>query len=70
MDGFFAEQADVLRACLETAIEKGEIDPDSDVGNLSKFLATEFRVLVMLAASGTPLPEIENHLEVALQVLN
>ncbi len=68
--GFFSEQADVLKACLETAIENGEIDPDSDIGNLSKFLATEFRVLVMLAASGTPLPEIENHLEVALQVLN
>ena len=69
VDGFFAELADVLKACLERAVAKGEIDAHLNVERLSKFLATEFRVLVMLAASGTSLPEIEYHLELALQVL-
>lgn len=66
---FFDELAGVLGECLNRAIENKEIRADTDVGAIAKFLATEFRVLLMLAGSGVPRREIEDHVEVALRVL-
>lgn len=66
---FFDDLADVLQGCLRRAIVNEEIAEDADVERLGRFLATEFRVLLMLAASGKSQPEIWDHLETALQVL-
>ena len=65
----FDDVAGVFEGCLRRAVENGEIGPDSDVERLAKFLANEFRALLMLAASGRSRRSIENHLGVALQVL-
>ena len=66
---FFAEQASVLEACLKRAVEKGELSEESDIKRLANFLSREFRLLLMLAGSGESLAEIQDHMEVALQVL-
>ena len=70
INGFFSEQADVLQACLTRGIENNELSADTDVKRLAKFLAKEFRLVLMLAGSGEPLAEIQDHLEIALQVLD
>ncbi len=70
INGFFAEQADVLEACLARAIENDELSADTNIRRLAKFLTKEFRLMLMLAGSGEPLIEIQDHLEVALQVLD
>jgi hypothetical protein len=67
---FFDDLADVLEGCLERAVQTKEIAADADVGRIAKFLATEFRVLLMLAGSGVSRREIENHVQFALRVLD
>ena len=66
---FFRDVAKVLQACLERAVKKGELKKSTDVGALANFLATEFRTVLMLAASGHSRREIDRHLAVALQLL-
>ncbi len=70
INGFFSEQAGVLEACLQRAVESNELSADTDVKRLAKFLSREFRLVLMLASSGEPLAEIQDHLEIALQVLD
>jgi len=67
---FFAEQAGVLEACLARAVANDELSKDTDTKRLANFLSRELRLMVMLAGSGEPLAEIQDHLEVALQVLD
>ena len=67
---FFSEQAEVFEACLTRGVENNELSADTNVRRLAKFLAKEFRLVLMLAGSGEPLAEIQDHLEVALQVLD
>lgn len=67
---FFDELAGVLEGCLERAVQNKELGADADVGRTAKFLATEFRVLLMLAGSGVALREIENHVRFALRVVD
>ena len=67
---FFDDLAVVLETCLKRAVENEEIAAETDVRRIAKFLATEFRALLMLAGSGESLRDIENHVEVALQVLD
>ncbi len=67
---FFAEQAGVLEACLARAVANDELSRDTDTKRLANFLSRELRLMVMLAGSGEPLAEIQDHLEVALQVLD
>lgn len=67
---FFDEIGSVLRACLERAVDKGELAPAVDVGSVSRYLATEFRTALMLAGSGQPRKDIEQHLDMALRVLH
>ena len=66
----FDELAGVLEGCLERAVQNKELAADADVGRIAKFLATEFRVLLLLAGSGVALREIENHVQFALRVLD
>lgn len=67
---FFADLAKVLRKCLKRAVDKGELDEATDVSAIATYLATEFRTMLMLAASGHSRRDIERHLEVALRVLS
>ena len=67
---FFTEQVGVLEACLARAVENDELSADTDIKRLAKFLSKEFRLVLMLAGSGEPLAEIQDHLEVALRVLD
>lgn len=69
VSAFFDELADTLKDCLKRAVEKQELAANFDIDPVAKFLAIEFRVLVMLAGSGTALRDIENHVQVALRVL-
>lgn len=69
VNNFFNELATVLEGCLHRAIDNKEIGADTDPGVIAKFLATEFRVLLMLAGSGVPRREIEDHVGVVLRVL-
>ncbi|MEM9906498.1 MAG: TetR/AcrR family transcriptional regulator, partial [Cyanobacteria bacterium P01_D01_bin.44] len=70
---FFADVARVLKGCLTRAVEKGELDLDTqggkDMDDLANYLTTEFRTALMLARSGHTAQEIQNHLNFALRVL-
>jgi len=68
--GFFRETSKVMQRCLERAVEKGQLGKDTDVASLAHYLVTEFRIALMLAASGHSRRDIERHLKVALQVLD
>lgn len=67
---FFMDVSEVMKACLKRAVEKGEIEASKDISGLAVFLATEFRTSLMLAASGVSDQQIDQHLRVALQVLD
>ncbi len=56
---YFDDLADVFNRCLKRAVENKEIALETDVERLAKFLTTEYRLLVMLAASGEPYSELE-----------
>lgn len=66
---FFNRQVKVFEACLVRAVAKGEVDGGKDIKRLAKFLAKEYRLMMVLAGSGEPLAQIQDHLEVALQIL-
>ena len=66
---FFRDLAEAVQGCLERAVQRGELSASTDVVNLAAYLATEFRTLLMLAASGHTRQEIDRHVDVALQVL-
>ena len=67
---FFSEFSQVMEACLQRAVENKEVAADIEVKPIAKFLATEFRVLLMLSGSGVARREIENHVAFALRVLD
>ena len=69
VNDFFNDIAGVMQSCLERAINKGQIKAPEDITALATYLATEFRAVLMLAASGVSRRQIEKHLDVALQVL-
>ena len=56
---YFDDLADVFNRCLKRAVENKEIALETDVERLAKFLTTEYRLLVMLAASGEPYSELK-----------
>ncbi|MFV2032529.1 MAG: TetR family transcriptional regulator C-terminal domain-containing protein, partial [Gammaproteobacteria bacterium] len=66
---FYREVAEVMKGCLERAVEKGQVKASRDLTKLATYLATEFRTSLMLAASGVSRQQIKRHLDVALQVL-
>jgi TetR/AcrR family transcriptional repressor of nem operon len=66
---FFKETTTVMARCLERAAEQGQLVTSIDISSLAPYLVTEFRTMLMLAASGHSRRDIERHLEVALQVL-
>jgi len=66
---FFKDIGSVLQACLQRAVNKGELDEATDIDSVSRYLATEFRTALMLAGSGQPRKDIEQHLDMALRVL-
>lgn len=70
VNDFYREVAEVMKVCLERAIEKGQLKASRDITNLASYLATEFRASFMLAASGVSRREIERHFGVALRVLD
>ncbi|NQU70230.1 MAG: TetR/AcrR family transcriptional regulator [Rhodospirillales bacterium] len=69
VQSFFAETTNVMKHCLERAVDKGELDHSTDAGSLATYLVTEFRTSLMLARSGHSRREIENHLKIALRIL-
>ncbi len=66
---FFGDVARVLQDCLRRAVARGEVDASIDVAATAQYLATEFRMALILAASGESRRDIERHLEMALRVL-
>lgn len=67
---FFNKQARAFEACLDRAAAKGELAATKDIKRLAKFLTKEYRLMMVLAASGESLAQIQDHLEVALQILD
>lgn len=67
--GFFDETRQVIQQCLERAVDSGQLSTSMDIGLLSRYLVTEFRTVLILAASGHTRRNIQQHLEVALTVL-
>ncbi len=67
---FFHNTVKVMQHCLERAVEKEQLPKSTNVPTLATYLVTEFRTSLMLAASGHSRREIEEHLEIALQVLD
>ena len=67
---FFRDLAKVLQRCLVRAVDQGELEASNDIAGLASYLATEFRAVLMLAASEHSRRDIERHLAVALQVLH
>lgn len=67
---FFRDIKQVMKDCLKRAIKKGDLDKKTKVDSLAAYLVTEFRTILMLAASGHTRRDIENHLKVALRVLD
>ena len=67
--GIFGDVEIVQERRLDAPGSDAKIAADADVRRIAKFLATEFRALLMLAGGGVALREIENHVEVALRVL-
>ena len=65
----FREFSQLMKQCLERAVQKGELAKATDSGSLATYLVTELRTALMLARSGHSRREIEQHLAVALQVL-
>ena len=67
--GFFRDIANVMKSCLERAVENGQLDERADLSRLATYLVTEFRTALMLARSGHSRRDIEQHLEITLRVL-
>ncbi len=67
--GVFRDFANVMKRCLERAVEKGQLQKSTDLASLAAYLVTELRTSLLLARSGHSRREIQRHLEVALQVL-
>lgn len=66
---FFMETTRVMNGCLERAIKMKQLKSGSSIKGLDKYLTTEFRAVLMLAASGHTRIEIKQHLDTALRVL-
>ncbi|MBT9316880.1 TetR/AcrR family transcriptional regulator [Leptothoe spongobia] len=66
---FFADIAKVLKGCLSRAVKKGELTSQEDIDDLANYLVTEFRCALMLARSGHTAQDIQQHLKLALRVL-
>ena len=62
---FFEDTRNVLQACLERAVIKGELDPVVEISSMANYLTTEFRTTLMLARSGQARRDIEMHLDIA-----
>lgn len=69
VNDFFDDIAQVLRRCLDRAVGNGELAPPPNMNSLATYLATEFRLALMLARSGQSQVAIEQHLEIALKIL-
>ncbi len=67
---FFRETATVMQGCIERAVAQGQLPESTDVTPLATYLVTEFRTVLMLAASGHARKDIERHLVVALHMLH
>jgi TetR/AcrR family transcriptional repressor of nem operon len=67
---FFSKQTKVFEACLARAVAAGEVSANKDIKQLAKFLTREYRLMMVLAGSGEPLAQIQDHLEVALKILD
>jgi len=65
----FQDFTRVIQECLERAVHKGELAGSTDVGALATYLVNELRTALMLARSGHSQSEIEQHLAIALRVL-
>ena len=67
---YFADFTKAMQSCLKRAVDKGELEPPSDIVALATYLVTEWRTVLMLAASGYKHRDIKRHLGVALHVLH
>ncbi len=65
----FRDFANVMKRCLERAVEKGQLHTSTDLASLATYLVTELRTSLLLARSGHSRRDIQRHLDVALQVL-
>ena len=65
----FQDFGRVIKRCLERAVQKGELTSSADINPLATYLVNELRTALMLARSGHSQREIEQHLAIALRVL-
>ncbi|MEW8405316.1 MAG: TetR/AcrR family transcriptional regulator [Candidatus Thiodiazotropha taylori] len=66
---FFEQTTEVMKACLDRAVELKQLEPQADTEILARFLVNEFRTLLMLSASGYKKRELKLQMETALTLL-
>lgn len=66
---FFDESTQVMCECLDRAVEQNQLENTTDTKRVAQYLITEFRAVLMLAASGHTRKELQQHLDIALRVL-
>ena len=66
---FFQDITNVMEQCLARGVAQGQLAKSTNITAMATYLVTEFRAVLMLAASGHSRRDMERHLELALTVL-
>ncbi len=66
---FFQDTTNVMEQCLARGVAQGQLAKSTNITAMATYLVTEFRAVLMLAASGHSRRDIERHFELALTVL-
>ena len=67
---FFAEMTLSIKECLARAVEKKQLSAEKNSMQVARFLATEFRTMLMLSRCGESRRSINSHVKVALSILD
>ncbi|MES9831686.1 MAG: TetR/AcrR family transcriptional regulator [Candidatus Thiodiazotropha sp. DIVDIV] len=66
---FFDETTEVMKSCLDRAVNLKQLPDSADTSKIARFMVNEFRTLLMLASSGYSKKEIKLHLDTVLTLL-
>ncbi|MCU7843878.1 MAG: TetR/AcrR family transcriptional regulator [Candidatus Thiodiazotropha sp. (ex Monitilora ramsayi)] len=66
---FFDETVETMKDCLDRAVSLGQLPASINTRTMAKYLVTEFRACLMLAASGHTKSDLKQHLNLSLKVL-
>ena len=69
VNDFFAAMTKTFRSCLARAVDKKQLDKSLDSENIAAYLTNTFRTVLMLARCGESRRSIQQHVNVALGVL-